>query len=57
MSTAFMRKSLLGESERLNRKQSAELTGIPYGSFCVMKAGDKKPTVEAIMRFYNTPDS
>ena len=51
MSTPVHEKiKLIRESERLNRKEISQLTGIAYGSFCGYEAGDKKPGVEAIMR-------
>lgn len=46
---------LIRESERLNRKEISQLTGIAYGSFCGYEAGDKKPGVEAIMRLLQHP--
>lgn len=56
MSTPVHEKiKLIRESERLNRKEISELTGIAYGSFCGYEAGDKKPGVEAIMRLLQHP--
>lgn len=46
---------LVRESERLNRKQFSELTGIVYGSFCSYEAGDKKPGVEQIIKILQHP--
>lgn len=56
MSTPVHEKiKLIRESERLNRKEISQLTGIAYGSFCGYEAGDKKPCVEAIMRLLQHP--
>ncbi|MGY8152523.1 helix-turn-helix domain-containing protein, partial [Klebsiella pneumoniae] len=56
MSTPVHEKiKLIRESERLNRKEISQLTGIAYGSFCGYEAGDKKPGVEAIMRLLQHP--
>ncbi|MGC6098319.1 helix-turn-helix domain-containing protein [Enterobacter quasiroggenkampii] len=56
MSTPINEKiKLIRESERLNRKEISELTGIAYGSFCGYEAGDKKPGVEPIMRILRHP--
>jgi DNA-binding transcriptional regulator YiaG len=46
---------LIRESERLNRKEFSELTGIVYGSFCSYEAGDKKPGIEQIMKILQHP--
>ncbi len=44
---------LIRESERLNKRQVSELTGIPYTSLCSYETGDKNPGVEAIMKFFH----
>lgn len=50
--TVHEKIKLIRESERLNRKEFSELTGIVYGSLCSYEAGDKKPGVEPIMKIF-----
>ena len=56
MSTPIHEKiKLIRESERLNRRQFSDLTGLVYGSFCSYEAGDKKPGIEPIMKILPAP--
>ncbi|MDM7307558.1 helix-turn-helix domain-containing protein [Klebsiella pneumoniae] len=56
MSTPIHEKiKLIRESERLNRRQFSDLTGLVYGSFCSYEAGDKKPGIEPIMKILQHP--
>ena len=56
MSTPVFEKiKLIRESERLNKKQFSELTGIAYSSLGGYEAADKKPGVEQIMKILQHP--
>lgn len=56
MSTPVFEKiKLIRESERLNKRQFSELTGVAYSSLGGYEAGDKKPGVEAIMKILQHP--
>lgn len=56
MSTPIHEKiKLIRESERLNRRQFSDLTGLVYGSFCSYEAGDKKHGIEPIMKILQHP--
>ncbi|HED4077930.1 helix-turn-helix domain-containing protein [Raoultella planticola] len=56
MSTPIFEKiKLIRESERLNKKQFSDLTGLAYSSLAGYEAGDKKPGVEAIMKILQHP--
>lgn len=46
---------LIRESERINRKQFSELTGVAYSSLSAYEAGDKNPGVEAMMKVLQHP--
>lgn len=56
MSTPVFEKiKLIRESERLNKRQFSELTGIAYSSLAGYESGDKKPGVEQIMKILQHP--
>ncbi|HHA1766947.1 TPA: helix-turn-helix domain-containing protein [Enterobacter ludwigii] len=56
MSTPVHEKlKLIRESERLNKRQFSELTGLAYSSLAGYEAGDKKPGVEQIMKVLQHP--
>ncbi|ECC8558799.1 TPA: helix-turn-helix transcriptional regulator [Salmonella enterica] len=56
MSTPVYEKiKLIRESERLNKKQFSELTGIAYSTLGGYESGVKKPGVEAIMKMLQHP--
>lgn len=44
---------LMRESERLNRKQFAELTGIPYGTLTGYESEGKEPSFTAIQKIFS----
>lgn len=46
---------LMRESERLNRKQFAELTGIPYGTLTGYESEGKEPSFTAIQKIFSQP--
>ncbi|EPA1038497.1 MULTISPECIES: helix-turn-helix domain-containing protein [Enterobacter] len=46
---------LIRESERLNRKQFSDLTGIAYSSLASNESGQKSPGVETIMKILQHP--
>ncbi|WP_285201333.1 helix-turn-helix domain-containing protein [Klebsiella pneumoniae] len=56
MSTpTFEKIKLIRESERLNKKQFSELTGLAYSTLAGYESGDKKPGVEQIMKILQHP--
>lgn len=56
MSTSIGEKlSLIRESERLNRKQFAEITGVPYGSLTYYESGRTTPPTDVTMKILNHP--
>ncbi|EKN3739180.1 TPA: helix-turn-helix domain-containing protein [Yersinia enterocolitica] len=46
---------LMRESERLNRKQFSELTGVPYSSLSSYETRSKGMSAEAIMKILSHP--
>jgi transcriptional regulator with XRE-family HTH domain len=46
---------LIRESERMNRRQFAELTGIPYGTLSGYEADGKEPGFNAIQKIFSQP--
>ncbi|EMP4585782.1 TPA: helix-turn-helix transcriptional regulator [Klebsiella pneumoniae] len=56
MSTAISEKlSLIRESERLNRKQFAEITGVPYSSLTYYESGRTIPPTDVAMKILQNP--
>lgn len=56
MSTSIGEKlALIRESERLNRKQLAELTDVPYGSLTYYESGRSMPPTNVIMKVLQHP--
>ncbi|EPV1495268.1 helix-turn-helix transcriptional regulator [Klebsiella pneumoniae] len=56
MSTEIGNKlSLIRESERLNRKQFAEITGVPYGSLTYYESGRTIPPTNVTMKILQHP--
>ena len=56
MSTAISEKlSLIRESERLNRKQFSEITGVPYSSLTYYESGRTIPPTDITMRILQHP--
>lgn len=56
MSTEIGNKlSLIRESERLNRKQFAEITGVPYGSLTYYESGRTIPPTNVAMKILQHP--
>lgn len=56
MSTSIGEKlALIRESERLNRKQFAEITGVPYGSLTYYESGRTTPPTDVTMKILNHP--
>ncbi|EAO6626076.1 helix-turn-helix transcriptional regulator [Salmonella enterica subsp. arizonae] len=47
--------ALIRESERLNRKQFAEITEVPYGSLTYYESGRSVPPASVIMKILQTP--
>ncbi|OKP26909.1 helix-turn-helix domain-containing protein [Serratia fonticola] len=46
---------LMRESERLNRKQISELSGVPYSSLSSYENGTKEISLNAIKKILNIP--
>ncbi|KII64656.1 Repressor protein C [Thelohanellus kitauei] len=56
MSTAISEKlALIRESERLNRKQFAEITGVPYSSLTYYESGRTIPPTDIAMKILQHP--
>ncbi|ENT8515600.1 helix-turn-helix domain-containing protein [Raoultella ornithinolytica] len=56
MSTAISEKlSLIRESERLNRKQFSEITGVPYSSLTYYESGRTIPPTDITMKILQHP--
>ncbi|GKW11665.1 helix-turn-helix transcriptional regulator [Pectobacterium sp. IFB5596] len=56
MSTAISEKlALIRESERLNRKQFAEITGVPYSSLTYYESGRTIPPTDVMMKILQHP--
>ncbi|ASK73047.1 helix-turn-helix domain-containing protein [Klebsiella variicola] len=56
MSTAISEKlALIRESERLNRKQFAEITGVPYSSLTYYESGRTVPPTDVTMKILQNP--
>lgn len=56
MSTPIGEKlALIRESERLNRKQLAEITDVPYGSLTYYESGRSIPPANVIMKILQHP--
>lgn len=56
MSTAINEKlALMRESERLNRKQFAEITGVPYSSLTYYESGRTIPPTDVTMKILQNP--
>lgn len=56
MSTPTAEKlKLIRESERLNRKEFSELTGVPYSSLSSYETGAKTAGIESIMKILQHP--
>jgi len=56
MSTAISEKlALMRESERLNRKQFAEITGVPYSSLTYYESGRTVPPTDVTMKILQNP--
>lgn len=56
MSIAISEKlALMRESERLNRKQFAEITGVPYSSLTYYESGRTTPPTDVTMKILNNP--
>ena len=56
MSTAISEKlALIRESERLNRKQFAEITGVPYSSLTYYESGRTIPPTAVSMKILQHP--
>ncbi|EHR4175607.1 helix-turn-helix transcriptional regulator [Salmonella enterica] len=56
MSTPIFEKiKLIRESERLNKRQFSELTGIAYSTLGGYESGVKSPGVESIMKMLQHP--
>lgn len=56
MSTAICEKlALIRESERLNRKQFAEITGVPYSSLTYYESGRTIPPTDVSMKILQHP--
>lgn len=56
MSTSIGEKlALVRESERLNRKQLAEITDVPYGSLTYYESGRSIPPTNVIMKILQHP--
>ncbi|KFC80578.1 helix-turn-helix domain-containing protein [Buttiauxella agrestis] len=56
MSIAISEKlALMRESERLNRKQFAEITGVPYSSLTYYESGRTTPPTDITMKILNNP--
>ncbi|WP_237930503.1 helix-turn-helix domain-containing protein [Buttiauxella sp. S19-1] len=47
--------AILRESERLNRRQFSELTGIPYSSMSSYEKGVKDMGIQAVMKILQHP--
>ncbi|CCQ40409.1 helix-turn-helix domain-containing protein [Yersinia enterocolitica] len=47
--------SLVRESERLNRKQLAEITGVPYSSLTYYESGRSTPPTDITMKIFSHP--
>lgn len=56
MSTAISEKlGLIRESERLNRRQFAEITGVPYSSLTYYESGRTIPPTDVAMKILQHP--
>ncbi|MFP2505432.1 helix-turn-helix domain-containing protein [Buttiauxella gaviniae] len=56
MSIAISEKlALMRESERLNRRQFAEITGVPYSSLTYYESGRTTPPTDVTMKILNHP--
>lgn len=56
MSTAISVKlALIRESERLNRKQFSEITGVPYSSLTYYESGRTIPPTDVAMKILQHP--
>ncbi|MGY3895489.1 helix-turn-helix transcriptional regulator [Aeromonas enterica] len=56
MSTTINQKmALIRESERLNKKEFAELIGVIYSSYVHYENGRSVPSTEVVMRMLNHP--
>ena len=56
MSTLIGEKlALIRESERLNRKQLAEITDVPYGSLTYYESGRSIPPANVVMKILQHP--
>ncbi|MBK4611557.1 helix-turn-helix transcriptional regulator [Enterobacter hormaechei] len=56
MSTAInVKLALMRESERLNRKQFAEITGVPYSSLTYYESGRTVPPTDITMKILQNP--
>lgn len=56
MSTSIGEKlALVRESERLNRRQLAEITEVPYGSLTYYESGRSIPPASVIMKILQHP--
>ncbi|CAG9412401.1 helix-turn-helix domain-containing protein [Providencia alcalifaciens] len=47
--------ALIRESERLTRKQFAEITGVPYTSLTYYESGKTKPPTDVAMKILSHP--
>ncbi|HIF0154374.1 TPA: helix-turn-helix domain-containing protein [Klebsiella pneumoniae] len=56
MSTSISEKlKLIRESERINRRQFSDLTGIAYSTLSGYEAGTKSASLEPIMKIFQHP--
>ncbi|WP_421174875.1 helix-turn-helix transcriptional regulator [Aeromonas enteropelogenes] len=56
MSTPISEKlALVRESERMTKKEFAELITIPYGSYVYYENGRNVPSTEIVMRIFKQP--
>lgn len=56
MSTSISEKlALIRESERLNRKQFSEITGVPYSSLTYYESGRTTPPTDVTMKILQHP--
>ncbi|WP_310598507.1 helix-turn-helix transcriptional regulator [Aeromonas aquatica] len=56
MSTPISEKlALVRESERMTKKEFAELVSVPYGTYVYYESGRNVPSTEIVMRIFNNP--
>jgi transcriptional regulator with XRE-family HTH domain len=56
MSTPISEKlSLVRESERMTKKEFAELVSVPYGTYVYYESGRNVPSTEIVMRIFKHP--